>query len=202
MIEKIQDPLQLVSKLNEVIDYLNKEKEEWVDCDEGMTTEELFQAVKDASGINPIMEGPNPKFASTEASEKAKERLWEPGWGKEFIEGPGDVPYTNVKIKTREELYGKVSLQEAIDTQDMDIAQYTEYKRAKGEFPVKQETKWKAGDSYYRIEASDHGLLKVYTDEIGDLSYCEQNNYLNMFKTKEQAEQALAEIKQVLEKYQ
>lgn len=83
--------IQLENKIDEVIDYLNKQED---DNDEGMSIEELLQAIKDVSGINPIMEGtrPNPKFNSN----------FKPGWTKEFLEGPGDVPYTSVKFKDPE----------------------------------------------------------------------------------------------------
>lgn len=96
--------------------------------------------------------------------------------------------------------------EEAIATQDMDIAQYTDYKRgvynpieSKAVQDARREPKWKVGDrgwcftfkSVYEVLISSPEKLEMLLNDPDPI-----------FKTKEQAEQALAEIRGVLRRYQ
>ena len=75
-----------------------------------------------------------------------------------------------------------------------------------------REPKWKVGDQYWYIEAAgtsitthwkvDWGFISP-TDIIIPSSNIDKSKIdLNYFKTKESAEKALAEIKQIMEKYE
>lgn len=74
---------------------------------------------------------------------------------------------------------------------------------------IKPKPKWKVGDKFYYLETRhDVKLWFVKESEIVEicnnfyLNQLNQGKELGIFKTKEQAEQALSEIKQVMEKYQ
>ncbi len=141
---------------------------------------------------------------------------FKPGWTKEFIEGPGEVPYTNVKIKTREEyevLEEKLAKikrevnpgyigEQWVMCPDCCKAIYSSHDLERNHHKcdldkkssIKQEPKWELGDTYWYITGDFKGI---------DNSTVRTDRYTGVrFRTKEQAEAALKEIKQVLEKYQ
>jgi hypothetical protein len=64
----------------------------------------------------------------------------------------------------------------------------------------KRESKWKVGDYYWYIDADNIGDLNIHQSVI--LYANTQRSFSNIFKTREQAEAALAEIKEVLRRYQ
>ncbi len=61
------------------------------------------------------------------------------------------------------------------------------------------EPKWKLGDEFWYITKHFNGIANGFIDTNSNLCI---NTNSNIFRTREQAEQVLAEIKQVLEKYQ
>lgn len=92
-------------------------------------------------------------------------------------------------------------MEEAIATQDMDIAQYTEYKRARDEFPLQKESKWKRGDVGYFICFFEHDPDTWYVDDFTYLEDEHSECVSNIYKTREQAEACLEAVKKVMKEH-
>lgn len=190
-----EDPTraEIADKVDEIIDYLNTHEDHYnrqmrhLEAQVDNTVKEFIaESIKRNSkkedpnglgiGINPIMEGPNPE----------------------------NIPYSRKEYYVncpdcKKPIYSSFALENYHKNCDMN-KQVPDYAAHLKPGEMIEVPKWKLGDTFWFI--SNVSFHERGTVMAGIVMQIPSDRNPNFFKTKEQAEAALKEIRQVLEKYQ
>jgi hypothetical protein len=199
MIEKLAIPdtinpldFPIAKKLNEVIDYLNKQKE----LDRLKKVEQMISIVEpkvvpDYAAHLKLGEMCEVPISQAESAAKIKEGM------QRFADYEKAREYARQYEKETIKQMSGIWTDEGLETE-----KFTSYCVVCWCEPCqcKPKSKWKIGDTaYYVLLNTNHGFSEIRTTICANNG--DYNNY-NYFKTREQAEAALAEIKEVLARYQ